>query len=143
MSFRRILIALDDSAIAAHAVEVGTELATALKAQAALVYVVDPTLGFQPDGGIPAAEWAATLNREGQSFLATAAQRTGEPLAWQFLREGQPADQILAAAREWDADVIVIGTHGRSGVSRLVLGSTAESVVRHAPCPVLVIKPST
>jgi len=90
MSFRRILIALDDSAIAAHAVEVGTELATALKAQAALVYV---------------------------------------------------ADQILAAAREWEADVIVIGTHGRSGVSRLVLGSTAESVVRHAPCPVLVIRP--
>ena len=143
MSFRRILIALDDSAIAAHAVEVGTELATALKAQAALVYVVDPTLGFQPDGGIPAAEWVATLKREGQSFLATAAQRTGELLAWQFLREGKPADQILAAAREWDADVIVIGTHGRSGVSRLVLGSTAESVVRHALCPVLVIRPPT
>ena len=141
MSFRRILIALDDSAIAAHAVEVGTELATALKAQVALVYVVDPTLAFQPDSGIPAAEWVATLKREGQSFLATAAQRTGEPPAWQFLREGKPADQILAAAREWEADVIVIGTHGRSGVSRLVLGSTAESVVRHAPCPVLVIRP--
>ena len=141
MSFRRILIALDDSAIAAHAVDVGIELATALKAQAALVYVVDPTPGFQPDSGIPAAEWAATLKREGQLFLATVAQRTGEPPAWQFLREGKPADQILAAAREWDAEVIVIGTHGRSGVSRLVLGSTAESVVRHAPCPVLVIKP--
>jgi nucleotide-binding universal stress UspA family protein len=56
MSFRRILIALDDSAIAAHAVEVGTELATAVKAQTALVYVVDPTIGFPPDSGIPAAE---------------------------------------------------------------------------------------
>ena len=51
MSFRRILIALDDSAIAAHAVEIGTELTTALKAQAALVYVVDPTLASQPDSG--------------------------------------------------------------------------------------------
>jgi nucleotide-binding universal stress UspA family protein len=143
MSFRRILIALDDSAIAAHAVEVGTELATALKAQTALVHVVDPTLAFQPDSGIPAAEWVATQKREGQSFLATAAQRAGELPAWQFLREGKPADQVLAAASEWDADVIVIGTHGRSGVSRLVLGSTAESVVRHAPCPVLVIRPPT
>jgi nucleotide-binding universal stress UspA family protein len=143
MSFRRILIALDDSAIAAHAAEVGLELAISLKAQAALVYVVDPVPALQTDSGIPAAEWLTTLKREGQTFLATAAQRTGEPPPWQFLREGKPADQILAAAREWSADVIVIGTHGRSGVSRLVLGSTAESVVRHASCPVLVIKPHT
>ena len=140
MSFRRILIALDDSAIAAHAVEVGLQLASALKAQVALVHVVDPP-AIQPDSGIPAVEWAATLKREGQAFLATTAQRADQPPAWQFLREGKPADQILSAAREWDADVIVIGTHGRSGVSRLVLGSTAESVVRHASCPVLVIKP--
>ena len=110
MSFRRILIALDDSAIAAHAAEVGLELAISLKAQAALVYVVDPAPALQTDSGIPAAEWLATLKREGQELLATAAQRTGEPPAWQFLREGKPADQILAAAREWDADVIVIGT---------------------------------
>ena len=141
MSFGRILVALDDSAIAAHALEAGIELATALKAQTALVYVVDPSVGFQPDSGISAGEWVAALKREGQSFLAAAGRRTGEPPAWQFLREGKPADQILAAAREWEADVIVIGTHGRSGVSRLVLGSTADSVVRHAPCPVLVIKP--
>ena len=143
MSFRRILIALDDSAIAAHAAEVGLELAVSLKAQAALVYVVDPAPALQTDSGISAAEWAATLKREGQAFLATTAQRNGQPSAWQFLREGKPADQILATAREWEADVIVIGTHGRSGVSRLLLGSTAESVVRHATCPVLVIKPHT
>jgi len=141
MLFRRILIALDHSTIAAHALEVGAELAAALKGQAALVSVVDPAPGFQPDSGIPAAEWVATLKREGQLLLAAAALRAGEPPAWQFLREGKPADQILAAAREWEADVIVIGTHGRSGVSRLVLGSTAEAVVRHAPCPVLVVKP--
>jgi nucleotide-binding universal stress UspA family protein len=59
MSFGRILIALDDSAIAARAVDVGIELAAALKAQAALVYVVDPTFAFQPDSGVPAAEWVA------------------------------------------------------------------------------------
>ena len=88
MSFRRILIALDDSAIAAHASEVGTELAAALKAQTALVHVVDPTPAFQPDSGIPAAEWIAALKREGQTFLAAAAQRTDQPAALQFLREG-------------------------------------------------------
>ena len=110
-------------------------LAAALKAQAALVYVVDPSLAFVPDSGVPAAEWLATLKREGQSFLAAAAQRTVEPPAWQFLREGKAADEILAAAREWEADAIVIGTHGRSGVSRVVLGSTAESVVRQRAVP--------
>jgi nucleotide-binding universal stress UspA family protein len=141
MSFRRILIALDDSAIAAHAVEVGTELAAALTAQAALVYVVEPALAFEPDGGIPAADLLAALKRESQAFLAAAAQRSGEPPPWQFLREGKPADEIVAAAREWEADAIVIGTHGRSGMSRLVLGSTADSVVRQATCPVLVVKP--
>jgi universal stress protein family protein len=77
----------------------------------------------------------AKVNR----FLAAAPQRTGVPPPWQFLREGKAADQILAAAREWEADVIVIGTHGRTGVSRIVLGSTAESVVRHGSCPVLVM----
>lgn len=141
MSFRRILIALDDSPIAAHAVQVGANLATALKAEAALVHVIDPMSSYPADCGIPAAEWIAALRREGQSFLAGAAGRIGEPPPWQFLREGKSADQILAAAREWEADIIVIGTHGRTGVSRLVLGSTAEAVVRHASCPVLVVKP--
>jgi nucleotide-binding universal stress UspA family protein len=141
MPFTRILIALDDSAIAAHAAEVGVALAAALKAQAALVHVVDPTVAFQPDSGVPAGEWTAMLKREGHSFLTAAAERTGVPPPWQFLREGNAADEILASAREWNADVIVIGTHGRTGVSRLVLGSTAESVVRRASCPVLVIKP--
>ena len=51
-----------------------------------------------------------------------------------------PADTICAIAAEVDADVIVIGSHGRTGVKRLMLGSTSEHVVRHAPCPVLVVR---
>jgi universal stress protein family protein len=77
---------------------------------------------LEPTAGIRAAKWFVTLKCEGQSFLATEAQRTGELPAWQLLREGKPAGQILAAAREWEADVIVTGSHGRSGVLRLVLG---------------------
>lgn len=140
MPFHRVLIALDESVIAAHAVEVGADLAKALQAQTALVYVADPTLASEPDGGVPLAELLAALKREGQAFLAAAAQRLGDPPPWQFLKEGAPADEIVAVAGEWQADLIVIGTHGRSGVSRLVLGSTAEAVVRHAPCPVIVVK---
>lgn len=116
MPFHHVLIALDDSALAAHAAEVGTNLARALNAQAAVVYVVDPKLAYLPDGGVPVADMLSALKREGQAFLSASAQRLGEPPPWQFLKEGTPADEIVAAAREWEADLIVIGTHGRSGV---------------------------
>ena len=56
------------------------------------------------------------------------------------LREGPPAAEILAAAAELPADLIVLGTHGRTGFRRLALGSVAEEVLRQAPCPVLTVK---
>ena len=56
------------------------------------------------------------------------------------LVEGEPAVEILRLAKDTNADLIVLGTHGRSGLSRLVMGSVAEEVVRKAPCPVLTIK---
>lgn len=142
MTFGRILIALDESALAAHAVTVGCDLANALNADVALVYVLDPTLAYLPESGIPAADLMAELKREGERLLSAAAKRRGDNPAWHFLREGKPADELLATAREWNADLIVIGTHGRSGVSRLVMGSTAESVLRRATCPVLIVKVS-
>lgn len=58
------------------------------------------------------------------------------------VREGNPKETILAAAHEWHPDVIVIGSHGRSGVDRLFLGSVAEYVMRHAACPVEVVPPA-
>ena len=56
---------------------------------------------------------------------------------------GSPGPAIVAVADECQADLIVMGTHGRSGLSRLLMGSVAEYVLRHAPCPVLTIKPAT
>ena len=54
---------------------------------------------------------------------------------------GKPAKAIVELAREVDADLIIVGTHGRKGISRLVLGSVAEETVKRAPCPVLVMRP--
>jgi nucleotide-binding universal stress UspA family protein len=83
----------------------------------------------------------AEARRDGQALLTAAAARgAGAVTPWQFLREGKPADQIIAAAREWRADLIVLGTHGRSGVARVILGSTAEGVMRGAPCPVVAVR---
>lgn len=53
---------------------------------------------------------------------------------------GQPADAIIQFAQERDVDLIVMGTHGRSGLQHVLLGSVAEKVVRHAPCPVLTVR---
>lgn len=55
--------------------------------------------------------------------------------------EGDPVDMILRAAKETNSDVIVMGTHGRTALARLLMGSVAEAVLRKAPCPVLTVKP--
>ena len=57
-----------------------------------------------------------------------------------ILEEGDPVQEILHTARETHADIIVMGTHGRTGVGRLLMGSVAEAVLRKAPCPVLTVK---
>jgi nucleotide-binding universal stress UspA family protein len=65
---------------------------------------------------------------------------TGSVLVGARVESGRPEEVILAAAREGGFDMIVMGTHGRSGLSHLILGSVAERVVRLAPCPVLTVK---
>ena len=140
MSFQRILIALDRSAIAAHATEVGVDLAKALGAQIALVHVVDTKLASPPEGGLPPSVLLGELRQEGRRFLKAASLRIGDPPPREYLAEGNPRKEIIKTAEEWKADLIVMGTHGRSGISRVLLGSTAEGVVRQAQIPVLTVR---
>lgn len=70
----------------------------------------------------------------------TAATQRGITARW-LLRVGAPFEQIVAAAGDEKADMLAIGTHGRSGLNRLLMGSVAERVVRVAPCPVLTVRP--
>jgi len=58
----------------------------------------------------------------------------------EFVQSGAPAATITEAARQWSADLIVIASHGRSGMRRALFGSVAEGVMRNAPCPVLVVR---
>ena len=73
--------------------------------------------------------------------LARAAECEGLDVE-ELIVHGEPAAEIVRVARERGADLIVISSHGRTGLGRILFGSTAESVVRYAPCPVLVVKPS-
>jgi universal stress protein A len=109
VSFRRILIAVDESPVAAHATDVGAQLATALGAELALVSVVDPTQTVAPDGGVPAAELIALAEKDAKRLLAGFRQRApqGNP-SLEFVAVGKPAAEIVKTAKEWPADVIVM-----------------------------------
>lgn len=140
-AFKRILVAVDGSPLSAQAVDVAAGLTMALGAEIAFVYVIEPGETVAPAGGLPADELLKIAQQEGRNVLEAAAARVHvDPLPWRFLKEGKPAAEIVAAAREWGADLIVIGTHGRSGLGRMVLGSIAEAVVHAAPCPVLLAR---
>jgi nucleotide-binding universal stress UspA family protein len=139
--FHKILIALDDSPIAAHAVDVGVELGGLLKAEIALVHVVGSPIPVGTDVGISAAEFIDIAKEEGRKLLDGVRQRLSLDTSVQkFLEYGDAAVEIVEAAKSWPADLVVIGSHGRGGLDRAILGSVAESVMRKAPCPVLVIR---
>lgn len=145
--FDRILIAVADDEIAATVIETARNLATKLGARLALVHVVDLAVAGAvaavplADGASPLAtqEIVEAQEEAGEGFIDRAARLAGGDVEL-FLREGSPAAEIVAAATEWQAGLIAVGTHGRGGLGRLVLGSVSESVLREAPCPVLTIR---
>jgi universal stress protein A len=129
------------AAYSARALQVASRLSITIDAQIGLVHVLNPQLTLGSD--VPTDQMWSVLRREGQELLETAAASIlAYPHPWTFLRQGQPAKEIIALACEWSAAWLVLGTHGRSGITRLLLGSTAETVLRHAPCPVVVVPTS-
>jgi universal stress protein A len=144
VTFRRILIAVDSEPIAARAVDIGAELANALGAEIALINVVESALGYPADtGGVPPQELLALAKQDAKK-LTTDFRRhlSSQSVVMEFTPVGSPATEIVRAAKDWSADMIVVGSHGRKGVQRALLGSVAEAVMRHAGCPVLVIRAS-
>lgn len=140
-TFRRILIAVDDSPLAAHAASVGFGLARAVQGTVALMTVVDPSQDCPPESGIPEADLLALAQQDARRLLAEIGARSEiQPPPLAFTPVGKPGARIVETANDWPADLIVLGSHGRGGVSRLVLGSVAEAVMRHARCPVLVVR---
>jgi nucleotide-binding universal stress UspA family protein len=141
MAFRKILIAVGNEPIAARAADVGVELARTLGAEMAFVHVIESSLGYPADTGVPPNELLALAKEDARNLLRDFRQRLPPQLtALEFLPSGGPATEIVKAAKEWPADLIVIGSHGRGGMQRALLGSVAEGVMRRAPCPVLVVR---
>jgi nucleotide-binding universal stress UspA family protein len=100
------------------------------------MHVVVPPLLVYGEGMLPPLPVAGELKEKLQRV-----QPQDEDVAVShLLEEGDPADQILRVAQEGGYDLVVMGTHGRTGLGRLLMGSVAEKVMRKAPCPVLVAK---
>lgn len=145
MKFNKILIAVDSSSFSLKAARAGFALAHALDAEVALLYVVDRSKeSVTIDTGPTREQSEVLLLKEAQETIEQLIKLfNGNKKLYKFTPEGFPKEEILNIAQEWRADVIVMGTHGRTGLSHFINGSIAEHVVRHACVPVMVIPPNT
>lgn len=138
--FHRILVAVDHGGASRWAAELATRLAAPLAARVALLHVIDIRKGFSPELGFADDLLVAQLRPAAEELLArTASMFPSGVEIDRLIRDGDPPQEIVATAAKWRADLIVLGTHGHGRLARLLLGSTAESVVRSAHCPVLTV----
>ena len=138
--FNKILIPTDGSEYTKEAINKGLELAKVLDAEVTALYVVDQTsfINFPMDSTIVSVY--SLLEKEGKDaveFVKSEGAKLGLNVNVK-IEEGSPPRKILETSKQYD--LIVMGTLGRTGVSKLLLGSVAEKVVRFAECPVLVVR---
>lgn len=151
--FRRILVPIDGSPTSNRGLEEAIGLARDQKATICLLHVVDELVVtaaaagvlYMPSGYVD--EFMQTLRTSGKELLTSAeakVRKHGIEVEAVLLETVGPsvADLIVRQARKWRADLIVLGTHGRRGLSRVVMGSDAEMVVRETPLPVLLVRSS-
>jgi universal stress protein A len=142
--FSKILVPIDFTPHSAAAVHRAIDVAGRYDAELLLLYVYEPADYPLPDGYVVfTPEQLDRVTTEIQKRLEAArkdAESAGARRVSSRLTQGSPAQVILDLARDERFDLIVMGTHGRTGVGRWVLGSVAEKVVRGAPCPVLTVK---
>jgi nucleotide-binding universal stress UspA family protein len=145
MAFSKILVPTDFSEHSAEALKVAAALSRAFAAPLRLLAVHQPMMmPIVPEGAlfplaVDMADDVARINTKLQE-AEQAATAAGAVNVSSALRQGVAYEQILAEATEEGTDVIVMGTHGRTGLKHVLLGSVAEKVVRQAPCAVLTVR---
>ena len=129
------------------AVQRAIELAHGLHGRVVVLHVVPPSafpegMRFFPQDStepVDLTEYISARARQALDTYFIDVLTAGVEVRYE-VRTGHPVETILAAIRDDEADLVVVGTHGRSGLSHILLGSTAERVVRSAPCPVLTVR---
>ncbi len=144
--YERMLLPVDGSEVSNHAAEEGFKLAAILGSQATLLFVIDMTITSLPGEESGLANYEVVYNsfkEYGGKILDTlveSGKKRGVSVRT-AIAEGDVHDEIIKYADLKKVNLIVMGTHGRRGLNRLLLGSVAGSVTRRAHCPVLLIRP--
>jgi nucleotide-binding universal stress UspA family protein len=148
--FKRILIATDGSRMSRKAIATGVALAESLGASVVGIHSLPPISRSHIYGDsivtLPQEmyakldEDAAAVASKRLAQIASAAEKAGVPFKAIQVQNESPAEAILATARKEKCDVIVMASHGRKGISRVLLGSETNTVVTHSPIPVLVVR---
>lgn len=145
MNYKKILIAVDSRESAIDVSRKGFALADQLQAEVALIFVVDKSKSIgSPDSGIIPNEALMVLKKEAQDTLEQLIHLNNRDKSTiKFMPEGFPKESILATAGLWGADLIVMGTQGKSGFSLWAMGSITQHVILHSKVPVMVVSASS
>lgn len=145
IEIRNILHPTDFSPLSLHALEYAKFLAESTSARLHCVHIVDDALQYWMSTDMMAAPIAPPLDdlvaqatEHMKSFLSEHLEDMGK-VQWE-IRTGRAFVEIIRQARAKEADLLVMGTHGRTGISHVLMGSVAEKVVRKSPCPVLTVR---
>lgn len=147
--YKKMLIATDGSALAQKAVRVGLDLAKAVGAGVTLVTVTERwpivEVAAQAEMGVkdPVGHFEALAEKGARSTLDAAAEianEIGVACAEVHVKDQAPADGIVATSREIGADIVVLASHGRRGIEKMLLGSVASEVLAHSKVPVLIVR---
>lgn len=144
LGIQRILVPIDFSEHSKNALTYAVQYAVQFHARLDLLYVVEPTI-YPADfsfGQVGFPNIEEELRKRGSEELESllASEIQGRVSAEACVRTGKPFHEINEYAREKNVDLIIIATHGHTGVEHILFGSTVEKVVRKAPCPVLVVR---
>ena len=140
---RTILVATDFSPDADEALSWAADLGTRFGARVTVVHVMEPlapglpagyTVAGLPERSVIAAELSQHLDRIARTMQAEQGRAVDQELL-----SGSPPAAIVKLAGEGRFDLVIVGSHGRTGLKRVLMGSVAERVMRHAPCPVLIV----
>jgi nucleotide-binding universal stress UspA family protein len=141
-AFQHILVPIDFGKASDHALTIAMQLGQVLQARLTLLHVVQTPLMTGPDMGIGIAQYFDDVQLQARQSLAQYAQRVqASGLSCEAITElASPFQHIVDYAATQQVDLIVMGTHGHTGLQHMLLGSVAERVVRLASCPVLVTR---